>query len=150
MHLFASNKSNYNMLVQENKLWPILENSKIQDACKSVFMHLIKSKFLVLYFSRWISYFCPFYIWNYVFGAILIRINDILIVGQSEAIIGRGGSYQGLSPDSHNLWGTMSLAQRSKFHVLLIGPKKWYFWKPSFKRTLGHKRVKFLFGAHGS
>ena len=50
MHSFASDKSNYNMLVQENKLWPILENSKIQDACKSVLMHLIKPKFLVLMF----------------------------------------------------------------------------------------------------
>ena len=39
-----------NVSLLENLLWPILENSKIQDACKSVFMHLVKLKLVVFIF----------------------------------------------------------------------------------------------------
>ena len=40
---------------------------------------------------------------NHVFGAVLMRMSDIFIIGQSGAIIGRGDSYQGLSADSYHL-----------------------------------------------
>ena len=101
------------------------------------------------YFSRSISYFEPLRIFNSIFGAILMKMNHISIVGQSRAIIGRRGSYQGLSPDSHNLWGTMSLSQPSKFHVLYIKPEKSYCWKMSFKRTKGPSGLHFHLGLTG-
>ena len=101
------------------------------------------------YFSRSISYFEPLRIFNSVFGAILMKMNHIFIVGQSRAIIGRRGSYQGLSPDSHHLWGTMSLSQPSKFHVLYIEPEKYYCWKMSFKRTKGPSGLHCHLGLTG-
>ena len=67
------------------------------------FMHSTKLKLMRLCLSRLISYFEPLRILNSVFGAILMEMNHIFIVGQSRAIIGRRGSYQGLSPDSHHL-----------------------------------------------
>ena len=70
---------------------------------KDVFMHSTNLNSWHLYFSRLISYFEPLCTLNPVFGAILMRMNDIFIVGQSGAIIGRGGSYQGLSADSYHL-----------------------------------------------
>ena len=70
----------------------------------NLFLCIQQVKFVFfLYFSRLISYFEPLCTLNPVFGAILMRMSAIFIVGQSGAIIGRGDSYQGLSADSYHL-----------------------------------------------
>ena len=88
-------------------------------------MHIINFKYFTV-ISRLVE---NFILYHLVFKIsirkpFLLRIGEIYIIDQSEANIGKREPYQGLSPDSTNLWGTINLLPRS--NPLLNSPIKRY------------------------